>query len=178
MRPFAEGDRQDISKGVTVINAVQINDHLAVTGQVIPEQLQQATQEGYRSVLNLRSPDELGFLSDEQHLAESLGLHYVNVPLKLEALSEELVSAILAQLDQMPKPVVLHCAAGFRSAAIALLSVAIQEGLTPDQVLIRARSLGFKFFEYACVNPQLKQQFIHYLVRHTQPLPTSCAGGY
>ncbi|MBC1258932.1 phosphatase, partial [Trichormus variabilis V5] len=59
-----------------MINAIQINENLTTTGQVIPKQLEQAIQEGFKSVLNLRSPDELGFSKDEQKLAEALGLHY------------------------------------------------------------------------------------------------------
>ncbi|WP_256498668.1 hypothetical protein [Chroococcidiopsis sp. CCNUC1] len=35
------------SKGEDVIKAVRINENLTVTGQVIPEQLQQAIQEGF-----------------------------------------------------------------------------------------------------------------------------------
>jgi len=44
----------------------KINDELTIAGQVTPEQLQQVAQEGFKSVLNLRSPDEEGFLSNEQ----------------------------------------------------------------------------------------------------------------
>jgi uncharacterized protein (TIGR01244 family) len=159
---------------VNVNNALQINENLTTTGQVIPEQLKQAVQEGFKSILNLRSSDELGFSKDEQQVAEALGLHYVNVPLKLEALDEELITRILAELDQLPKPAVIHCAASLRSTAIALLSVAIQEGLTPEQTIARARNLGFKFLDYACINPQLKQLFVQYINKHTKaPATTS-----
>ena len=49
---------------------VKINDELTVaTSQVSPEQLQQAAGEGFKSVFNLRSPDEEGFLQDEQQQA-------------------------------------------------------------------------------------------------------------
>lgn len=151
-----------------MIKAIRINENLTVTGQVIQEQLQQAIQEGFKSVLNLRSPDELGFKVDEQQMAQALGLHYVNVPLKPEALSEELVSKILMHLEQIPKPAVMHCAAGIRSAVIALLSVAIQDRLTPEQTLAKARHLGFEFVNYSCVNPQLKESFIQYVKKYTQ----------
>lgn len=151
-----------------MINAFQVNEHLTTTGQVIPDQLKQAVQEGFKSVLNLRSPDELGFFSDEQQVAESLGLHYVNLPLKLEVMDEALITQILTVLDQIPKPAVVHCAASIRSTAIALLSVAIQEGLTPEQTLERAKEKGYKFAHYACINPKLKQFFSEYLLKHTK----------
>ncbi|MEH2069021.1 MAG: sulfur transferase domain-containing protein [Nostoc sp.] len=151
-----------------MINAIQINENLTTTGQVIPKQLEQASQEGFKSILNLRSPDELGFSQDEQRVAEALGLHYTNVPLKLEALNEELITKILTTLEQIPKPAVVHCAAGMRSTGIALLSVAVQEGLTPEQTLSKARNVGFGFFEHANVSPRLKQLFVDYVNKHVR----------
>lgn len=146
--------------------ALRITDNLTVIGQVQWQQLQQAVQEGFQSVLNLRSPDELGFLKNEQQLAESLGLRYENIPLKLEYLDEAVVTQILTTLEQLPKPVVVHCAAGMRSTAIALLSIAIQEGLTPEQTLAKARGLGFHYVDCTFVSPELKQRFVDYIVRH------------
>ncbi len=58
------------------------------------------------------------------------------------------------------------CAAAMRSTAIALLSVAINEGLTPEQTLNKAKNLGFGFFKHAGVSPRLKQLFINYLHKH------------
>lgn len=151
-----------------MINSIRINENLTTTGQVIPKQLEQAIQEGFKSVLNLRSPDELGFRQDEQQIAEALGLKYVNVPLKLEDLSEELISKILQALEELPKPAVIHCAAAMRSTGIALLSVAIEEGLTPEQTLARARNLGFGFFEHANVSQRLKTLFVDYVDKHAK----------
>ncbi|WP_103123547.1 beta-lactamase hydrolase domain-containing protein [Nostoc cycadae] len=147
-------------------NAILINESLTTTGQISVKQLEQAIQEGYKSVLNLRSPDELGFFQDEQKLAEKLGLYYVNVPVRLEALNEELITKALKILEQLPKPVLIHCAAGMRSTGIALLSIAIQEGLTSEQTLAKAKSLGFGFledFNGFSVSPRLKQLFVNYV---------------
>ncbi|MBD2297435.1 protein tyrosine phosphatase family protein [Nostoc sp. FACHB-87] len=152
-------------------NAILINDSLTTTGQISVKQLEQAIQEGYKSVLNLRSPDELGFFRDEQKLAEKLGLYYVNVPVKLEALNEELITQTLKTLEQLPKPVLIHCAAGMRSTGIALLSIAIKEGLNAEQTLAKAKSLGFGFledFNGFSVSPRLKQLFVNYVNKHAK----------
>lgn len=149
-------------------HAVEISQELTVIGQVQLEQLQQAVEEGFQSVLNLRSPDELGFLKNEQELAESLGLHYVNIPLKLEALHETVITEILQTLEQLPKPVVVHCAAGMRSMAISLLSIAIQQGLTAEQTLAKARKLGFHYVDCQLVSPELKQRFVNYIGKHSK----------
>ncbi|BAY18626.1 hypothetical protein NIES21_44740 [Anabaenopsis circularis NIES-21] len=152
-------------------NAILINESLTTTGQISVKQLEQAIQEGYKSVLNLRSPNELGFFQDEQKLAEKLGLYYVNVPVRLEALNEELITKTLKILEQLPKPVLIHCAAGMRSTGIALLSIAIQEGLTSEQTLAKAKSLGFGFledFNGFSVSPRLKQLFVNYVNQHAK----------
>jgi len=150
-----------------VDSGLQVSNALTALGQVQWEQLQQIAQEGFQSVLNLRSPDELGFLSNEKQMVEVLGLHYENIPLKIESFDEALVTKILHRLEQLPKPAIVHCAAGMRSAAITLLSTAIQEGLTPEETLERARSLGFHYVDCTLVSPQLRQRFVNYIARHS-----------
>jgi len=63
------------SKEASMETIRKINDELTIAGQVTLEQLEQVAQEGFKSV-NLRSPDEEGFLSNEQQQAEALGLYY------------------------------------------------------------------------------------------------------
>lgn len=147
---------------------VEISQELTVIGQVQLKELQQAVQAGFQSVLNLRSPDELGFWKNEQQLAESLGLHYINIPLKLEALDEAIVTEILRILENLPKPVIVHCAAGMRSMAISLLSIAIQQGLTPEQTLEKARGLGFHYVDHQLVSPELKNRFFNYIGKYSR----------
>jgi uncharacterized protein (TIGR01244 family) len=153
-------------KEIKVDYAIRINEYLTTTGQVIPKQLEQAIEEGFQSVVNLRSPDELGFFKDEQKVAEKLGLKYVNIPLKLEHLNEEIITKILNKLDQLPKPIVMHCAAGMRSTGVALLSVAVQEGLTLEQTIVRARNLGFGFLDDSRISPTIKNLFVEYISKH------------
>jgi protein tyrosine phosphatase (PTP) superfamily phosphohydrolase (DUF442 family) len=57
-------------------NVKRINNQLLVAmGQVTPKQLQQSSQQGFKLVLNLRSPNEAGFLTEEQQQVENAGLH-------------------------------------------------------------------------------------------------------
>lgn len=146
----------------------KVTDSLTTMGQVQAEQLQQAAEEGFKSVLNLRVASELGFWSDEQGMAESLGLNYVHMPLRLEQLEEAVIAQILRQLDQMPKPILVHCAAGMRSTAIALLSTAIAERLTPQQVIEKAYAIGFHYIDNTLVSPSLRERFFEYIACHSQ----------
>lgn len=133
-------------------NYKKISDDLSAAGQITPEQLHQAADEGFKSVVNLRSPDEQGFLSDEQQKAEASGLQYANIPLKPTEPNQELTKAALEEIANLPKPILIHCAAGARASGIALIANAIQEGLTHEQITQKAADLGISLEQ-----PHLKQ---------------------
>jgi uncharacterized protein (TIGR01244 family) len=120
----------------------KINDDLAIAGQIDLEQLPQIVQAGFRSVLNLRSPQEIGFLSNEQQNAESWQLEYVNAPFEIEFLDDGVTTQILQEIRRLPKPVLVHCDNAIRSAAIALMHIATYQGATLDQAFNQAQQLG------------------------------------
>ncbi|AFY54343.1 hypothetical protein Riv7116_1800 [Rivularia sp. PCC 7116] len=146
-------------------NTKKINDDITVTGQVTPEQLQQAAKSGLKSVLNLRAPDEKGFMKDEQQQAEAAGLNYTNIPLKVETIDDKLIDEILEQIDQLPKPALIHCASGMRAGAMALMNLAIDKGMTPKEAFETAEKLGFD----CSSSPKLKQVFEEYVAKHSPP---------
>jgi uncharacterized protein (TIGR01244 family) len=101
-------------------NIKYINKDLAIpTAQPAPEQLQQVAEAGFKSVINLRSPQEEDFLTNEQQYAETAGLKYINIPLRPDMLSEELIDQILGEIDKLPKPTLIHCKTGLRAMATA-----------------------------------------------------------
>lgn len=142
----------------------KINEQLTVAGQVTPEQLQQAAAEGYKSVLNLRSPDEQGFVQDEQQQVEAAGLQYVNIPVKPNEMTNELTAQVLEQIDNLPKPALIHCASSMRAGAMAFMNVATRQGMTPEQVFEKAGEVGFD----CNANPQIKQFLENYVSTHQQ----------
>jgi uncharacterized protein (TIGR01244 family) len=130
----------------------KISDNFSATGQVTPEQLQQAAAEGFKSVLNLRSPHEPGFLEDEQEKAQIVGLEYANVPLLPPDEHQNLTEEAIQQIENLPKPILLHCGAGGRATGIALIATAIQENLTYEQIVQKAAELHLSLEQ-----PHLKQ---------------------
>lgn len=141
-------------------NIKQINDNISIAmGQPTPEDLQQAAQEGYKSVLNLRSPQEEGALSDEQQHAETAGLRYVNLPVRPDALSQEQTDQVMQQIDQLPKPLLAHCKSGLRSGAMALMYLATREGLSAETAMAKGKQMGFDCES----SPQMKQFFQQYV---------------
>lgn len=119
-----------------------VSDSLSIAGQVTPEQLQQAAEQGFKSVLNLRSSNEPGVLSDEQQKAEVAGLEYANVSLSNSEITADEIANTFQELENLPKPVLVHCGAGQRAGGIALIATALNEGLTIEQITERANELG------------------------------------
>jgi uncharacterized protein (TIGR01244 family) len=120
----------------------KINDELAVAGQITLDQVFHLVDEGYRTVLNLRSPREDGFIESEQQKVEWLGLHYLNTPMNLKEVNSGDIQIILQQISEIPKPLLLHCDDGVRAAAIALMHVATKQGTALEQALQRTIQLG------------------------------------
>ncbi|MEH2306046.1 beta-lactamase hydrolase domain-containing protein [Nostoc sp.] len=120
----------------------KINDQLAIAGQITLDQLKQIADEGYKSVLNLRLPDETGLLADEQKKTEFLGLYYVNFPTKTEDINHQSMLQIYQTIAELPKPTLIHCDNSIRSAAIVLLYIAIKQGITFEKALQKVITLG------------------------------------
>ncbi|MBD1866766.1 hypothetical protein H6F95_05490 [Cyanobacteria bacterium FACHB-471] len=120
----------------------KITNDLAIAGQPAPDKLPQLVEEGYRSVVNLRSPDEAGFWNDEQIQIEQLGLCYVNYPIQSSHLTPEAALRLIQQISDLPKPMLVHCDTGIRSSVIALMQVAMKQGMRTEDAFQKVTKLG------------------------------------
>ncbi|MBD2773811.1 beta-lactamase hydrolase domain-containing protein [Iningainema tapete] len=120
----------------------KINNELAIAGQVTLEQLPTIAQSGFKSVLNLRSPQEEGFLSNQQHNAEALGLFYLNIPVTFETMNYEIITSVFCAINRLPLPILVHCDSAMRSAAIVLMYIAVRQGATLQEAFNQAEQLG------------------------------------
>jgi uncharacterized protein (TIGR01244 family) len=148
--------------------AKKISKELSATGQVTPEELRQAAKQGFKSVLNLRSPQESGALANEQQHAQAAGLEYAHVPLSPSIAEAAAVLQALGQLEDLPTPVLLHCGAGLRAGAIGLIATAVQWGWTEEELVAKAIELDISRDQ-----PHL-QQFIQ-TTYHSDPVSDSIA---
>ncbi|WP_026100433.1 beta-lactamase hydrolase domain-containing protein [Fortiea contorta] len=120
----------------------KINEQLAISGQIVPFQLQQIAEDGYKSVLNLRASDEQGWLDYEQEKTELLGLCYVNMPIKAEEINRQSTLLAFQAISELPKPILIHCDNSLRSAAIVLLYIATKQGITFENAWQQTINLG------------------------------------
>ncbi len=119
----------------------KITKELAIAGQLTLDELQQLAEEGYRSVVNLRSPNESGFLDSEQQKAEHLGLCYVNLPIQTQKMNLDDVLPIIQQLTGLAKPMLVHCDNGRRASIVVLLQIAIEQGMKAEDAFQRVENL-------------------------------------
>lgn len=130
----------------------KVNDNLSIAGQISAEELRKLAIEGFKSVLNLRDPDENGFFHDEKQEAQIVGLEYTNIPLNSQAPNPKLTAQAIQAVENLPKPILIHCAGGARAGGIALITEAIKAGLTYEQIAQKANELGINLEQ-----PHLKQ---------------------
>jgi len=146
-------------------NLRELNQELAIAGQLTPSELQEAAHSGFKSVLNLRHPSEEGFLSNEQQLAEANGLIYMNIPVNSDHINDELTTSVLQQVDELPKPLLVHCKSGMRAGAMTLMQFATRNSMTAQEAFEVADRIGFDCNAY----PQMKQFFADYVNSYSNP---------
>lgn len=120
----------------------KINDTLAIAGQISLDQVLALAEDGFQAVLNVRSPDEAGVLPDEASKVEAVGLVYANCPVTMESLTEDNIMPTFRQINDLPKPLLVHCDTGLRAALIVLIHITMLQGATPKQALLQASQLG------------------------------------
>jgi protein tyrosine phosphatase (PTP) superfamily phosphohydrolase (DUF442 family) len=119
----------------------KINNELAIAGPVTVQQLQQLAEEGFKSVLNLRSLDNELLINEQQHV-ERMGLCYVNLAIDREVMSPEIATRVLKQIKELPKPTLVYCNNATLAAAMVLMHIAMRQGETLPQAFKRAEQLG------------------------------------
>jgi uncharacterized protein (TIGR01244 family) len=120
----------------------KITNELAIAGQPSFDELQQLAEAGYRSVVNLRSSNEIGFLDGEQQKAEYLGLSYANIPIHLAILKLDDIILVIQQLIRLPKPMLVHCDNGIRSSIIVLMQISTEQGMRAEDAFQNVTELG------------------------------------
>ncbi len=123
---------------------------LLVGGQPSPEQLRAIHRAGYRTVINLRSPDERG-TAGERAAVERLGMTYVSIPVRGAAgLTEENARKLGAALDKTDAlPAVVHCSTGQRASAMLGLEAFVVDRVSAPTAIEYAKTLGMKKHEAA-----------------------------
>lgn len=116
-------------------------------GQPTVEELKTLSQQGVRTVIDLRAASEdRGF--DEAVETGKLGLRYIHLPIaNADDLTPANAAALGKALHESEGDVLLHCASGNRVGALLALMASQQEQASPEQALDLGRRAGLKSLE-------------------------------
>ncbi len=147
-------------------DTVQINDRFTIA-KFVPdaEQIRQAAQEGFKSLVNMQTRDETAKLKmkpqEEGQEAEDAGLAYLHEPVDGADLSDSVVDEFRRKAAELPAPMLVHCASGKRSGAMVMMHVGCEQGMTGDEVIQKAEEMGFE-----CDTSQLENFVKTYVDNH------------
>ncbi len=146
---MAAGDRDILEIVPGLANAACPVPEVLTGGQPTEEHLKTFVEHGYRTVLDLRAPDEARPY-DEPEAVRRLGLEYVSLPVTPDTLTDDTFARFRSLMrDQGKRPIVVHCASGNRVGALLIPYFILDEGRTPEQALEAAAEVGLRSRELA-----------------------------
>lgn len=119
----------------------RIDEGMLLGPQPTEQDLQQARQQGIRTVIDFRMPGETP--APNARLAQASGLDYVNIPVNKQALSPEQIDELDRAMQERAGPFLIHCASGARAAMLLALRKARKNGWTASRTFDEARAMGF-----------------------------------
>lgn len=126
-----------------VANATFPLPGVMAAGQPTGEQIQLLAEEGYRTVIDLRSPDEpRGF--DEPDAAKQSGLAYVNIPVTPATLDRATIDRFFNALRKAERPVLLHCSNSNRVGGLLYAWLVLERKEPREKALAQARAAGLR----------------------------------
>lgn len=148
-------------------NFHQVNDHVYRGAQPTPQGFQSLAKMGVKTIIDLRESGKRSV--QEQKLVESLGMHYVSIPMKgMSAPSPSEVSKVLALFEAGDSgPVFIHCRRGAdRTGTVVACYRISHDGWKNEQALKEAKAFGMSWTEIA---------MHHFVMGYRPPAPAKDA---
>lgn len=146
---------------------IKVNDQISVGGQPTENELKEFAQAGFKTVVNLRTPNEENQSlkpEEEGRVVKGSGMEYLHMPVSLDAMNETQVDDFRRHVTQLPAPIFVHCASGKRAGAFAMMHTALEQGLSGEQALQTAEQMGFE-----CDQPRLREFVKNYIDESMSP---------
>lgn len=127
--------------GISV--ASQPEPGILTAAQPTAEQLADLGRAGYKTVLDLRMPEESRPFAEPAAVAQA-GMAYRNIPFTTATLDDAAIDRFLASLREAERPVVIHCASSNRVGAMYYAHLVLEKGVAPAEALERAKAAGLR----------------------------------
>ena len=119
---------------------------ILVGGQPTPGQLERARELGYKTVINLRRPEEKD--NTDPELVRYLEMTYVSLPISGPAdMTQEKAHALADALEATESPVLVHCASGNRVGGLFAMKAFYVDGMSPEEALAVGKAAGMTRLE-------------------------------
>ncbi len=130
-----------------VANACQILPNVITGGQPNAAQLRALQESGGGIVLDLRDPMEPR-LVDEPTTVRTLGMEYVNIPVRAGALDDATMERILSVLRNTGgRTVFVHCGSGNRVGGALIPHFILDHGMEEEDAIDQAMRVGLRSAE-------------------------------
>lgn len=147
-----------IAPGMT--NAGQPLEDVATAGQPKKEHFERLAEVGYKTVIDLRTPEESRGL-DEPEVVRRAGMEYVNIPVGHEGVDDETFEQFRELMTNSERqPTLVHCSSANRVGALLIPYLILDKGRTPEQAARTATEVGLR-------SDELKQAALEYAMRRT-----------
>ncbi len=122
-------------------NFRKLDDDIFIGPQPTVQDLQEAKQQGIKTVIDLRMPTET--TASNELLTKNAGLGYAGIPVNKADLSAKQVGQLDAAMKGNEGPFLIHCATGARAALLLSLNQANQHHWTAEQTFDAAKKMGY-----------------------------------
>ena len=119
----------------------QLQDGVLIGPQPTEQDLQQAKQQGIKTVIDFRLPSETPVPNAE--LVAKNGLDYANIPVDKASLSTDQIGELDRVMQEKQGPYLIHCATGARAAMLLALSKAKKHHWDAERTFEEARTMGY-----------------------------------
>lgn len=145
-----------------IANATLPEPGVMAAGQPTGEQIQLLAEDGYKTILDLRAPDEpRGF--DEREAARQNGMAYRNIPVTLDNLGHATLDRFFEAMEKAERPVIVHCAGSVRVGALYYAWLVLEKGVDPDEALKRGKAAGLR-------QPELTERITKLVAERRSPV--------
>lgn len=146
--------RQDIPR------ILCLNENIATGAQPKHEAFAKLAQNGFRSVLSLRTDKENVDLKKDRELTEAAGMRYIHIPVVTANPDPKRVDEFIrAVKKEKNHPMLIYCGSANRVAAFWMIYRVVAEGWTEEKAMEEAVKIGL-------TRPELKTFVQSYLAQH------------
>lgn len=122
---------------------------VVTAGQPTPQEFERLAEAGYKTVLDLRAPDEpRGY--DEEAAVRGAEMEYINIPVTPATLSsQEFDDFRELMCDPDRRPIIVHCGSANRVGALLIPYLILDEDNEPEEAYRTAVEVGLRSQELA-----------------------------